>query len=270
MVFCQISLKQQCFKLVLILLCIYGDVSTLYAQNYHGRQHDKPNSQYVYQKSLLSFLQPTIKGSGVVLVNERTVKPFHAICVEDPFRIIIRQSSEHQVRVICDDNLPDFIRIVVSDDGVMSIALTPQNYTFDTLAVVVSSPMIDSIALGFSTDAIVEDPFVAAKLTTVLEEPSQIQFCGGTIRHHTIRLGRSSSRLDASNVEAMTTTLRTKDVAATVRLNTQSLEIPETLLSGTVIDCVAKNGQLPAISRTVQEFGVVIKPIQVQQSNKCQ
>lgn len=89
--------------------------TSLYAQNFN-----KHSSRTQYQKSFLSFLFPTVRGSGNVISNERTVKSFHAIVVEDPFHAIIQQGSPYSVRVVSDGTLAEFIRTTVSNDGILN------------------------------------------------------------------------------------------------------------------------------------------------------
>ncbi len=166
------------------------------AQNFN--RHGKHTQ---YQKSWFSFLFPTIKGSGLPLVSERFVKPFHTIVVEDPFRVVIQQGVPHQVIVVADDTVLEYVRTTVSNDGILTVAMDTQNYEYDTLAVFITTPRIDAITLGINVQATVNAPLSLEHLTTTIAGVgSEIVFLGGTIRNHTIAANGIGSSIDAVSV----------------------------------------------------------------------
>ena len=84
------NIPQVAQNLVVLGFVLFIATTSLSAQNFH-----KHSSRTQYQKSFFSFLFPTVKGSGNVISNERTVKPFHAIVVENPSHAFIKQGSPY-------------------------------------------------------------------------------------------------------------------------------------------------------------------------------
>ena len=84
------NIPQVAQNLVVLGFVLFIATTSLYAQNFN-----KHGSRTQYQKPFFSFLFPTVKGSGNVISNERTVKPFHAIVVENPSHAFIKQGSPY-------------------------------------------------------------------------------------------------------------------------------------------------------------------------------
>lgn len=221
-------------------------VNPLAAQNnFHGGSKGK---QSHYEKSLFAFLFPTIKGSGVPLSNERAVKPFHSIVVEDPFRVVIRQGSSYQVRVVSDDNLPDFIRTTVSDDSVLTIALAMQNYDFDTLAVFITTPALSAITLGMASETLVEAPLKLPQLTTnLIGGDCGITFAGGVIGKHIINDDGLGSRINCANIQSDEVRVRMAGLGAECYINAARIEPIGDFGIGASLYYSLQNGKPPQI-----------------------
>ncbi len=214
-------IAQLVFVLILGLEWI-ATTSSLAAQNYHGRRNGK---QTHYEKSFFSFLFPLIKGSGTPLSSERVVKPFHALVVEDPFRVVIRQGSPYQVRIVSDDNLPEFIHTTVSNDGVLTIAMDVKNYEYDTLSVFITVPTLDAITLGLAARASVEASFSVDYLKTTLAGIGcDMTFLGGVIRKHSISADGIGSSIDAASMQSEEVRIQMPGIGADSRIKAAQIE----------------------------------------------
>ena len=223
------------------LICL----TPLAAQSFHGGSKGK---QSHYQQSFFAFLFPTIKGSGVPLSNERAVKPFHSIVVQDPFRVVIRQGSSYQVRVVSDDNLPDFIRTTVSDDSVLTIALAMQNYDFDTLAVFITTPTLSAMTLGMSSETLVEAPLTLPQLTTnLIGGDCGITFAGGVIGKHIINEDGLGSRINCANIQSDEVRVRMAGLGAECYINAARIEPIGDFGIGASLYYSLQNGKPPQI-----------------------
>jgi hypothetical protein len=234
---------------------------SLAAQNYHGKRNGK---QTHYEKSFFSFLFPLIKGSGVPLSNDRVVKPFHAIVVEDPFRVVIRQGSPYQVRVVSDDNLPEFIHTTVSDDGVLTIAMDVKNYEYDTLSVFITAPTFDAITLGLATKVIVEAPFSVDYLKTTLAGIGcDMTFLGGVIRKHSISADGIGSSIDAASVQSEEVKIQMPGIGADARIKAAQIEPIGNFGIGATLRYALYEGKPPEIVGSEGKgLGAQIKPLQ--------
>lgn len=231
----------------IVVLALEWFISTnfLAAQNYHGGTKGK---QALYQKSLLPFLFPLIKGSGVPLSSERAVKPFHAIVVEDPFRVVIRQGASYQVRIVSDDNLPEFIHTTVSDDGILTIAMDVKNYEYDTLSVFITTPTLDAITLGLATRAIVETPLSLEYLKTTLSGIGcDMTFSGGAIRKHNISADGIGSSIDAASVVSEEATVQMPGIGADARIKSAQIEPIGNFGIGATLRYALYEGRMPEI-----------------------
>lgn len=250
----------------LIFILILGlewtaTTNSLEAQNYHGKRNGK---QYLYQKSLFSFLFPLVKGSGVPLSNERIVKPFHALVVEDPFRVVIRQGSSSQVRIVSDDNLPEFIHTTVSDDGVLTVAMDIKNYEYDTLSVFITVPRLDAITLGMAAKVIVEAPFSADYLKTTLAGIGcDVTFLGGTIHKHIIQGDGVGSSIDAVAVQSKEVKIQMSGIGADARIKAAQIEPIGNFGIGATLRYALYEGKSPElIGAEGKGLGADIKPLQ--------
>lgn len=250
----------------LIFILILGlewtaTTNSLAAQNYHGKRNGK---QIHYEKSLFSFLFPLVKGSGVPLSNERVVKPFHALVVEDPFRVIIRQGSPYQVRIVSDDNLPEFIHTTVSDDGVLTVAMDVKNYEYDTLSVFITVPTLDAITLGLAARASVEAPFSADYLKTTLAGiGGDITFLGGVIRKHSISADGVGSSIDAVAVQSEEVSIQMSGIGAVARIKAAQIEPIGNFGIGATLRYALYEGKSPKIIGSEGKgLGADIKPLQ--------
>jgi Putative auto-transporter adhesin, head GIN domain len=178
-----------------------------------------------YDKPLFSFLFPKIQGSGVPLTSERATKPFRAIVVEDPFRIVIRQGASHQVTIVSDDNLAEYIHTSVSENGVLTIAMDMRNYYYDTLSVFITTPMFDELTIGIGARARVEEPLILPQLTTNLAGVGcSITFGSGKIDKHTINVSGIGSNIRAASIQTEEATVRMEGIGTDCSINAARIE----------------------------------------------
>ncbi len=72
-----------------------------------------------------------IKGSGVMLTQEREIPEFHSVVSSCPGILYISQGKEHSLRITTDDNLMQFFESEVID-GVLHLRLKPNSYVSPT------------------------------------------------------------------------------------------------------------------------------------------
>jgi len=217
----------------------------LQAQNYHG------GSRKLWQKPLWYIFAPTIQGSGVPLTNERVVAPFHAVAFEDPFTVLIQQGERHEVRIISDDNIAESIHTKVSSDGVLSIVMDAKNYTYDTLAVVITAPALDSLALGFATSVRIAAPLYAEKFSTALRDGREVIFDGGEITHHHIYsagLFSLSPLIDAARVSSEKVTLHSEGISLQARVQASQIAIAGSLADWATVFYTLYNQREPVFT----------------------
>lgn len=251
------NIPQVAQNLVALGFVLFIATTSLYAQNFN-----KHGSRTQYQKSFFSFLFPTVKGSGNVISNERTVKPFHAIVVEDPFHAVIKQDSPYSVRVVSDGNLAEFIRTTVSNDGILTVALEMQNYEFDALAVFITVPMFDALTVGIASNTTVEAPLTLPHLTTNAGIACDITFEGGTIGKHHINADGIGSNINCVNVQSDDAIIRMGGMGASCRINAAQTEPVGDFEIAADLYYSLRNGKPPLIIGTGGKgLGVNIKAL---------
>ncbi len=205
----------------IISLCIIFLYSTVMA---NAQAHSERRFNH-YDKPPFSFLFPKVQGSGVPLTSERATKPFRAIVVEDPFRIVIRQGASHQVTIVSDDNLAEYIHTAVSENGVLTIAMDMRSYYYDTLSVFITTPMFDELTIGIGARAKVEEPLILPQLTTNLAGVGcSITFGSGKIDKHTINVSGIGSSISAADIHTEEAIVRMEGIGTNCRINAARIE----------------------------------------------
>src|SRR5262249_15128647 len=89
-----------------------------------------------------------VTGSGTLKTETRSVSGFHAIAVNVPAMVIVRQGAGEGLTLTTDDNIAPLVETVV-EDGALKIRWVRKNLSVDVkrLDLVVDAKTIDSLAV---------------------------------------------------------------------------------------------------------------------------
>jgi len=89
-----------------------------------------------------------IKGSGTIKTETRSVSAFHAVAVDVPANVTLRQGALEGVTLTTDDNIAPLVETVV-ENGALKIRWARQNLSLDIkrLEIVVDAKTLDAIAV---------------------------------------------------------------------------------------------------------------------------
>ena len=142
----------------------------------------------------ISWSNQQVRGSGIVLTQDRPVMAFQSIAVNNSANVTLRQSNEYRVVVRTDDNVMPYIttqvqngQLVISNTVVGSL-----NPTF--LEVEVSTPNLTNIVANGSGNIGCATPFSFINLEVSLNGSGIIYLRGTANRLQTVLLGSGSIR----------------------------------------------------------------------------
>lgn len=105
-----------------------------------------------------------IKGSGIVVTEERSGLVANRIRLAGFMDVELTQGNEHKVEVEADDNLQKYIRTYMNEDGVLVIKME-DNIRFvnvGSLKVYITTPRLDQVTLSGSGDIVGMNKFTGS------------------------------------------------------------------------------------------------------------
>jgi Protein of unknown function (DUF2807). len=94
---------------------------------------------------LCSCSKETISGSGNLVSENRSISNFTAVSVDGTFNLTVKQSDEHGVHIIADDNVIAHVKTEVDDDVLKLYLESGINYKNIDLVVEVSTVQLNGL-----------------------------------------------------------------------------------------------------------------------------
>jgi hypothetical protein len=133
---------------------------------------------------------PYIEGSGKMTTDTRQLGQFHALLVDTAISATVTIGSATSVAVTADDNLVGLILTEVQD-GKLSIRINASLETRNDLKVLVTTPVLDSVAATDGSTLDYENAS-AAELTVAVDNGSTVR-AGGRVSSLILSVGNGST-----------------------------------------------------------------------------